>query len=287
MGRLSSREYVIFSLCCTSTLAISLQAQTQSPAAAPLPDARQLKDRVMASEKKAEKDKERYLCDVHEESDEFDSNGRLQKHRSRDMEQFFVNGQEINHVLARDGKTLTGDDEKKEQDRVNKEVKKFSDPKQVKKAEQEDEKQAEILLKALRYTNGHREYRTGRAIVVYDLSGDPDFHPKSLEEKVAQSLNGRVWVDEETGELLELRVLTDHDIKVFGFVGNLKKGFQFHLTQQRQPDGVWIPNFIEGTGNGRALFFSRGFRFKVKTDRCRLYNVDSSTGAITPKEEPK
>src|SRR5208283_3701511 len=285
MGRLSSPGYVILSLCCTLAPALC-QIQTPS-SSAPLPDARQLKDRVMASEKKAEKDKERYLCDVHEESDEFDSNGRLQKHRSREMEQIFVNGQEINHVLARDGKTLTGEDEKKEQDRVNKEVKKFSDPKQVKKAEQEDEKQAEILLKALRYTNGHREYHAGRSIVVYDLSGDPDFHPKSLEERLAQALNGRVWVDEETGELLELRVLTDHDIKVFGFVANLKKGFQFHLTQQRQPDGVWIPNFIEGTGNGRALFFSRGFRFKVRTDRCRLYNVDSSTGAITPKEEPK
>ena len=174
----------------------------QSPAAPPLPDARQLKDRVMASEKKAEKDKERYLCDVHEESDEFDSNGHLQKHRSREMEQFFVNGQEINHVLARDGKTLTGDDEKKEQSRQQR-GEEVQRPKQVKKAEQEDEKQAEILLKALRYTNGHREYRAGRSLVVYDLSGDPDFHPKSLEEKVAQSLNGRVWVDEETGELLE------------------------------------------------------------------------------------
>ena len=286
MGRLSSPGSAVLSLCCDLLFALFLQAQAP-PSAEPLPDARQLKDRVIATEKKAEKDKERYLCDVNEESDEFDNNGSLKKHRSREMEQFFVNGQEISHVLARDGKTLTGDDEKKEQDRVNKEVRKFSDPKQVKKAEQEDEKQAEILLRALRYTNGHREYRVGRSIVVYDLSGDPDFHPKSLEEKLAQALSGRAWVDEETGELLELRVLTDHDIKVFGFVGNLKKGFQFHLTQQRQPDGVWIPNFIEGNGNGRALFFSRGFRFKVKTDRCRLYNVDSSTGAITPKDEPK
>jgi hypothetical protein len=285
MGPLSSPRHVLLAVVYLIA-PFSLQAQIASTPA-PLPDARQLKDRVLATEKKAEKDKERYLCNVHEESDEFDSNGSLKKHRSREIEQFFVNGQQIDHVLARDGKTLTGDEEKKEQDRANKEVKKFSDPKQVKKAEQEEEQQAEILLKALRYTNGHREYRNGRSIVVYDLSGDPDFHPKSLEERLAQALTGRAWIDEQTGELLELRVLTDHDIKVFGFVGNLKKGFQFHLTQQRQPDGVWIPNFIEGNGNGRALFFSRGFRFKVSTDHCRLFNVDSSTGTITPKDEPK
>jgi hypothetical protein len=284
MGPLSNPGHVILSLCCPFLIASVLHAQTTSTAT-PLPDARQLKDRVLATEKKAEKDKERYLCDVHEETDEFSSSGSLQRHRSREMEEFFVNGQQIDHVLAHDGKALAGEDEKKEQDRVNKEVKKFSDPKQVKKVEQDEERQAETLLKALRYTNGHREYRAGRSIVVYDLSGDPDFHPKSLEEKLAQALTGRAWVDEQTGELIELRVFTDHDVKVFGFVGNLKKGFQFHLTQQRQPDGVWIPNFIEGNGNGRALFFSRGFRFKVGTDHCRLFNVDSSTGAITPKDQ--
>jgi hypothetical protein len=250
---------------------------------APLPDAQQIKDRVFANERKARKDKENYLCEVHEENEEFDSNGSLKKKETRDIEQFFVNGQEISHLLSKDGRPLTGDAARKEQEKVDKEVKKFSDLKQVSKADQEDEKQADMLLRALRYTNGRRNSENGRSVISYDLSGDPNFRPRNLEEKVAQALVGKIRVDEQTGELTDLQVTTDRDIKVFGFVGNLKKGFQFRLIQERQPDGVWIPTYVAGNGTGRALFMSRQVRFLSKTNHCHLYNVDSTSTVADPK----
>ncbi len=264
--------------------AVVVHASDTIPRDAPLPDAQQIKQRVLETERKARKDKENYLCAVHEESEELDANGKLKKSETREIEQFFVNGQQIEHTLSKDGKTLTGDAAKKEQEKVDKEVKKFSDPKQVNKAEQEDEKQADMLLRALRFTNGHRDFVNGRSIVSFDLSGDPNFKPKSLEEKLAQSLMGKIKVDEETGELTDLHVTTDHDIKVFGFLGNLKKGFQFHMNQERQPDGVWIPTFVAGNGGARALFMNRQFRFLEKTSRCRLFNVESTVTVGVPKQ---
>jgi len=242
-----------------------------------------MKDRVLETERKSAKEKERYLCEVETETDELDGNGKLKKHTTEQSEEFYVNGQEIDHTVSKDGKPLSADAAKKELERVNKQVRKYSDPKQVKKAQQEEEKQTELFLKALRYTNGRRDYREGRAVVSYDLSGDPAFHPKSIEEKFAHALTGRAQIDEESGELTDLRVSTDHDIRILGFVGTVKKGFQFHLSQKRRPDGVWMLDLVEGNGFGRALFLNRGVRFRVKTNHCRLYNVEATSTTSSPQ----
>ena len=80
-----------------------------------------------------EKNLERYECLVNSQLDELNADGGVRKHKSEQREQFFVNGQMIEHTLARDGLELTGNDAKKEQERVDKQVKKYSDPKKLRK----------------------------------------------------------------------------------------------------------------------------------------------------------
>ena len=262
-------------------LAVHLIAE----APAPLPDAEQLKQRAIASTKQLEKNLERYECLVDSEVDELNANGGVKKHRSERREQFFVNGQMIEHTLAKDGKELTGGQAKKEQERVDKEVKKYSDPKQVRKAEAEDEKEAEMFIRAQRFQNGRREFRDGRSTVIYDLTGDPKFHPKSIEERVAQAAAGRIWVDEESGIPVEFQIHLDRDVKIGGgLLANLHKGFSIHTVQEREPDGVWITKVVEGRGDARAaLFLHPRFRFKEVTEKCHLFGVETHENVSPPK----
>jgi hypothetical protein len=266
-------------------LVASVAGQTPAPDS-PLPDPQQLRQRAIANMRKSEKDLERYSCIVREEQDELDGNGKVKQHHSKEEEQFYVNGQEIQHTLSKDGKPLTGGDAKKEQERVDKEVKKYSDLKQVQKEQEQGEKQVDMFMRALRYTNGHREWRDGRSTVVYDLLGDPNFHPKKIEERFAQALTGRIWVDEESGAPVELRVQTDRDVKIGGgMLANVHKGFQLHLVQQRQPEGVWITKSVDGSGDLRAaLFFHPRFRFKQGIDKCHLFSVETQTTTQNPTD---
>ena len=220
---------------------------------------------------------ERYSCIVREQNDELDGDGKVKKHESRRLERFFVNGVQVNHVLARNGNELTGGDAKKEQDRVDNRVKKYSDPREVSKQQDRVEKQIDVFLRAQRFMNGHREALNGRNTLVYNLTGDPNFRPKSVEERFAQAVTGRLWVDEETGAPVELRIETTRDVKIGGgLLANLHKGFELHLTQQRQPEGVWLTKSVDGNGDVRAgLFFHPRFRFKEEVDSCRLFSVDS------------
>lgn len=244
---------------------------------APLPDPQQLKLRAEASLKESEKDLEKYSCQVRSEEDELNSNGTVKRHHWKEEEQFYLNGVEIDHTLAKDGRLLEGAEAKKEQARVDREVKKYSDPKQAQKSQAEDDKEVDIFLRSLRFTNGRREYRDGRSTVVYDLSGDPSFHPKKIEERFAQALTGRIWLDEQSGTPAEVRVETRRDVKLgAGFVATIHKGFQLHLVQQRQPDGVWLTKSVEGTGDVRAaLFLHPRFHFKEELDKCHLFSVDT------------
>jgi hypothetical protein len=264
---------------------VQVSYAAQSDASEPLPNPEQLRARVFENEKKSAAQKERYLCDVRQETAQLNKDGTVKSQESKDYERFFVNGREIDRLLAKDGKPLSASDERKEQERAAKEITKFSDPKQVKKAGDQEQKQIEMFLQALRYTGGHREFRNGQKIVVYDLAGDPDFHPANLEQRFAKAVAGRIWIDEESGELMELRIHTERDVKIAGgLLANLHKGFRFNLQQTRQPDGVWLATLVEGSGDARAgLFFHPRFRFRQSTGKCRLYSVNATSGVPEKK----
>ena len=165
----------------------------------PIPDANQMKQRVLKGLRRSEEALENYSCIVRQQSDELDAGGSVKKHRSAVKEQFFVNRMQIEHTLERDGKPLGESEARKEQERVDKEVKKYSDPKEAEKAQVRGEKQADMFLRALQLKNGRRELRNGRSTLLYDLSGDPGFRPRNLEERFAEALAGKIAIDEESG----------------------------------------------------------------------------------------
>ena len=248
---------------------------------APLPSPAQLKDRVLKNLRQSEAEQERYVCKTIREEDDTDKNGNVKQRHVRQYDMFFVNGEEIDELTGKDGKTLSESEKNKETERVQKEIKKDSDAKYIAKRDAEDDKQLDTLLHMLRYTNGHRVDRGGRSTLAYDLNGDPSVHPKGVEETFLHDMSGTIEVDERTGELVDLNARLDHDVKIGGgLLANLHKGFWIHVRQQRYPDGVWLPEMVEGNGDARAaLFFHPYFKFRQTMNGCALTSVTTSQGA--------
>lgn len=248
---------------------------------APLPSAVQLKDRVLKNLKQSEAEQERYVCKTVREEDDTDKNGKIKQRHIRHYDMFFVNGEEIDELTGKDGKPLSASEKNKEMERVQKEIKKDSDAKYIAKRDAQDDKQLDTLLHMLRYTNGHRIDRGGRSTLAYDLSGDPSVHPKGVEETFLHDMSGTIEVDERTGELVDMSARLDHDVKIGGgLLANLHKGFWIHVRQQRYPDGVWLPELVEGNGDARAaLFFHPYFKFNQTMNGCALTSVTTSQGA--------
>lgn len=268
---------------------VLLRAQTNE--SRPLPNASELKERALGNMARSQELLERYSCTVHGSYDEFDKNGAVKKRSTRLLERFYVNGLRVDHLLERDGKVLTGGDAEKEQKKTDDEVRKLSDEREAAKRRGKREQQTEMFLRAQKLTNARRESRWGYNTISYDLAGDPNFKPRSLEERVAHAMNGRIWIDEASGAPVELQIRTDRDVKIGGgLVASLHKGFEFKLIEHRQPDGVWLVQSVEGTGDARAaLFLHPRFRFREDMKGCRLFSVEATDAAhaTTKSQEPE
>jgi hypothetical protein len=262
----------------TAALAVSGAQTALQGSGASLPNPNELLQRAIANEAKMAAEQERYECRVQDETTELDGKGNVKKTETEVKEQFYVNGIEVDRTLAKDGKDLDAEQTKKEDDRVMKKTVKYSDQATAKKETDKQTKQMQEMLAAMILTNGRREQVGGRSVLFYDIVPNPKFHAKNINERFAQVMQGKISLDEETGEPVDINLKSTQDLKIAGgMLANLHKGFWIHVHDHMQPDGVWLTDLAEGSGDARAaLFLHPYFRFKETTGDCHLYSATAN-----------
>ena len=251
-------------------------AQTAKPdKGAPLPNASELLQRAIANERKLAAEQERYECRVTDVTTETDGDGHVKKTTTEVRDEFYVNGIAIDRTVEKNGKGLSADEEHKQDERVMKETIKYSNQATAKKEEDKQNQELEDFMEAMMLANGHRERVNGRSVLFYDIVPNPKFQAKNLYQHLAQVMQGKVSLDEQTGELIDIDVKSVADLKIGGgFVADVHKGLWLHIHNQPRGDGVWLTDLAEGSGDAReALFLHPYFRFKETTDNCRLYTA--------------
>jgi hypothetical protein len=250
-------------------------AAAQTANNAPLPDPYQLMQRALANEKKLADEQERYECRVTSQGTELDKNGKVKKDDVEVKDQFYVNGVEIERTLKKNGKDLTPSETRKEDERVMKETVKYSDKAKANKESAKQDQEAQDMMSAMMLTNGRRQPMNGRSGLYYDIVPNPKFQPKNINQRFASVMQGTILIDEQTGEVVDLNIKSVKDLKIAGgMVATLNKGFWLHVHDQPQPDGIWLNDLTEGSGDARALLFLHPyFRFKEVTDNCHLYSA--------------
>lgn len=254
---------------------VSSPAQNTPAPNAPLPNPTELLQRALANQKRLAVEQERYQCRVSETTVETDKNGKLKKTKSEVDEQFFVNGIPIQRLLSKDGKDLTPDQVKKENERVMKETVKYSNQATATKEADKQNQQIEDLVEAMMLTHRRRQMENGRSILDYQIVPNPIFRARNLIQRFAKAMQGTITIDDQTGEMVDLDIRSVADVKVGGgLLASLHKGFWLHIHNHAEPDGVWLNDLAEGSGDARAaLFFHPYFRFKQTTGDCHLYTA--------------
>ena len=273
---MTMRTILIASL--LAALPVVAQTQAAPRADAPLPNPNELLQRAVANEAKLAAEQERYECRVSDETTELDSKGNVKKKETEVDEQFYVNGVEVQRTLSKNGKDLTPDETRKEDDRVMKKTVKYTDQATAKKETDKQNKEMQEIMSAMMLTNGHRQQVDGRSVLFYDIVPNPKFAAKNIYQRFAQVMQGKISLDESTGEPIDLDIRSTKDLKIAGGVlASLHKGFWLHMHDHQQPDGVWLTDLAEGSGDARAaLFFHPYFRFKETTGDCHLYSATAT-----------
>ncbi len=266
----------------------------------PLPDIPTLMRAVEVNQRASEAIEKDYMYRSVQTQQETDGHGGVKKTETREFEIFWVNGVPVHRMTKKNGKELSEEEQRKENEHIDKEVAKAKE-----KRAKADEKGTETgprgeelvtvsrLLELGSFTNARRVQLNGRDTIVVDYTGDPKAKTKNRFEDVIRDMAGTAWVDEQDRMLVKAQGHFLNNFKVGGgVVVSIQKGTNFSMEQRKVNDEVWLPAMVEGQGEARALlFFSFNGSFRAVESDYRKFKATSTIlpgmSTVEPEPNPK
>jgi hypothetical protein len=245
------------------------------PAPAPLPDAATVLHEVEAHQKELDKIRENYTFREVQTVRQLDGHGNVKKVETEEHEVFFVNRHQIEKLVRKDGKDLTPDQARKEQDRVNKEVLKISQ----KNSDNPDKDDITVarLLQIVTFSRPRRVVLNGRDTIAFDFAGDEHAKTHGRNEEALKKVNGTVWVDEADREVSRMSAILDENYHIgFGLLASVAKGSNVVFDQALIRNEAWLPTAIALHLQARALLVA-GFRadIDIRFDQYKKFQTDA------------
>jgi hypothetical protein len=263
-----------------------------------LPDLKQLFEEIDGNQKEIDKVKENYAGTQVEEETEYNKAGKVSKKELNEYTFFYLNGDEITTLVKKDGKPLSDEEQKKENEKTQKRILE-EQKKEKKKAEKEEKAKEEgkeskdnedpgieVFLRVCQFVNPRRERFRGQDVLVFDFEPNPEYKPKNLEERVVKELAGVIWIDEKAKDVVRLEAYFVGDVHIGGGVlANLQKGTSFVFEQAYVNNEVWLPTYVEAHVGVRLLLV-KGIKVNVTTKYSdyKRFNVETLNTINKPKE---
>jgi hypothetical protein len=254
----------------------------------PLPGIADLLKAVEKNQKAIEKLVEQYTCDKTQTEFEIDAHGATRQKGIKEYQVFYLGGDEVDRLIAKDGKPLSPDEDRRESERVQKRAQEY-EKKQAKKANEaergpeekrnKDDVQVSDFLRIDRFTNPRRETFRGHEVIVFDFDPNPKYKPSATIERLLHELEGSVWIDEQAQDVVRLEAHLNGTFKMAGgFLASLQKGSAFTFEQAKINDEVWMPSYLEAHVSAKLLLV-KGLsgNFTERYSNYQKFHVDSVT----------
>jgi hypothetical protein len=247
------------------------------PSEEPLPDLDALFDQLRLRQGEVERLREKFAYTETATSYQLDKDGLAREKESETREMTFYRGHRIWRVVAKNGKPLSGDDQEKEDRRVEKMIRDIEAGRKVDLPYNQRRIKLSDMLRVSRFSDARRERFRNRDVIVADFEPNPDFKPANSGEAFAHNLAGSIWVDEKDLQIARVEFQLVNAFKVGGgaFFA-MRPGSRFVAEQGRFFDEVWLPTYSEVTISARAMLFaSFGVNQKITYADYRRFDVKS------------
>ncbi len=162
----------------------------------------------------------------------------------------------LSRILTRDGKPLTGDQKRIEDERVAKLVLNPAELGRLKQTHDQDEQR---LVRLMGMMNGAFLYEydgTDDGLTRLKFKPNPSFTPPTYEARIFHALGGTIWVDPSQKRLVRLQgVILDRVDFGYGLLGHVEKGGTFEIKRQQVSPNHWRTSRIDVHVSGRVIFF--------------------------------
>ena len=220
---------------------------------------------------------------------QLDKQGKIKAQESETYEGSYYRRRRIRRQVAKNGKTLSPDEQAKEDRRIEKLIHDLDAGKTIAIPYNQRRLKIGDLLRVSRFSNPRRERFRHRDVIVTDFEPNPNFKPENLDDTFVHNLAGSMWID--TADLQIARVefqLLDAFKVGGGAFFMMKPGSRFVTEQDRFNNEIWLPTYTEITINARAMIFANFLIMqKVTYGDYRRFDVSSEEKLKAPVTEGK
>lgn len=200
-----------------------------------------------------------YTWSAQETEHHLNSDGKVTSTKVDKWETIVLFGKPYHRMLQRDNKPLPAEEQKKEQERIDRETAKLEreTPEQREKRladyDKEREKQREFLREipdAYDFRLEPDETIDGHAVWVISAIPKPGYQPKHGDAKALMKIKGKIWIDKAEYQWVRLEAETTATISWGLFLARLNPGAKLVFEQTRVNDELWLPKreFVRGSG---------------------------------------
>jgi hypothetical protein len=272
---------------------------TPSPAASSLdltPDAngnlsqeqmRQL-IRVVTENYRANYKKERdYTYIDREVESKLNGDGGIKSTESKTYEIMELYGEQVQRLIAKDDKPLSGKDAAKEQERIEKLTSKRKNESAEERAKRQadEEKQREKNREFVREVADAYDFHLAGSETVdgrdnWVIAGEPrpGFQANLKEAQMLSKFRGRLWIDKDDLELAKMDVEAIDTVSFGWVLARIHKGTRLVFEQTRVNGEVWLPQHISFKFDARVALF-KGYNL-LDEENYRDYKKFRATAKI-------
>jgi hypothetical protein len=236
-----------------------------------------------------------YTYIQHQEERHLDGKGRVKSTETKTYEILMLYGEQVERLIARDGKPLSEKDAAKEEQKIQKLVDKRRKEsgedrrKRLQKKEEEREKGRRFVLEiadAYNFRLAGSESVEGRDTYVIDGEPRPGYRPRMKEAKILPKFRFRVWIDEAETQWVKLDAEFIDTVSFGLFLARLHKGSRVRIETTRVNDEVWLPKHIDVKVDARVALLKN---FNLEEDLTyrdyRKFRAD--TRIVGVREAPR
>jgi hypothetical protein len=268
----------------------STAAQTPAPTQAaavggaatqqPLPAIDELIRQVTTQQRASRKTIQRYTYRTVDSEQDLDSHGTVEKTTTKEVETICVDVRCYQKLLAEDGKPLSDDRAKRQNDEIDREnawLRECNErkaaglppppPLKIKESDQVGDSNSNYASYVGRFlqfgpqlgsfSNLRRVELKGRETIAMDYLGNPHAKASNPLDGVFSHLAGTVWVDERDRALVRIEGRVFEDYKIGGgLLIDIHKGATLQMEWTKVNDEVWLPAAFSGRGSARVLVFA-------------------------------
>jgi hypothetical protein len=222
-----------------------------------------------------------------EEDRDYDKSGHLKKTENQTYEIFNLGGRTYAKVIARNGKPLPESDARKEQEKMDREVRRRESetPQETARLEKEREKQREFVKElpdAFTFKAVGEEMIGGKPAWVISGEPKPDYHPRDMLAKVVTKMRGTVWIDKSDYQWVKVQAEAIGTLSFGLGLLRIGPGSIVEFEQTRVNDEIWLPASGKFKVNGRvALLKSLHSEVELRFQDYKKFQAQSVFTAET------